>query len=156
MLQGSPLAYIYICIRELFPHRRWSVTQNSRNFRIVNWNHLLSGVVVAQSSVFCVMLCRSVFVIFLLTIVLSVLPLTTSDHSFGIVKPFLNFQLSEHNEKIHFLCRKFIEVHLFILLLLIKVLYTGKQLLFDHKIYWKTFVFTVISLSFFLCFSHSN
>ena len=43
---------------------------------------VLSGVSVAQSSVFCVMFCRSLFVLFLLVIVLSVLRSTASDCPF--------------------------------------------------------------------------
>ena len=43
---------------------------------------VLSGVRVAQSSVFCVMFCRSLFVLFLLVIVLSVLRSTASDCPF--------------------------------------------------------------------------
>ena len=47
---------------------------------------VFSGVCVAQSLVFCVVFCRSLFVLFLLTIVFSVLQFTDSDYplvSFG-------------------------------------------------------------------------
>ena len=44
----------------------------------------------SQSLVFCVVFCRSLFVLFLLAIVLSVLRFTASDCCFGIFKPFMN------------------------------------------------------------------
>ena len=44
---------------------------------------------VARSLVFCVMFCRSLFVLFLLAIVLSVIRFTASDYRFGIFKLFL-------------------------------------------------------------------
>ena len=51
-----------------------------------------SGVDVARYLVFCVIFCRSLFVLFLLAIVLSVLlRLTASDYTFGICKLFLHF-----------------------------------------------------------------
>jgi hypothetical protein len=46
-----------------------------------------SGVRVTRSLVFCVVFCRSLFVLFLLTIVLSVLRITASDYPFGVFKP---------------------------------------------------------------------
>ena len=55
---------------------------------------VFSRVRVIQSLVVCVMLCRSLFVLFLLAIVLSVLlRFTDSDYSFGIFKPFLSSDL---------------------------------------------------------------
>ena len=52
---------------------------------------VFSGIHVAQSLVFYVMFCRSPFVIFLLTIVLSVILLfMASDYPFDIFKIFLN------------------------------------------------------------------
>ena len=50
-----------------------------------------SGVRVTRSLVFCVVFCRSLFVLFLLTIVLSVLRITASDYPFGVFKPHLPF-----------------------------------------------------------------
>ena len=50
-----------------------------------------SGVRVAQSLVFCVMLCRKLFVLFQLAIMLSVLRFTASDNLFGILKIFFLF-----------------------------------------------------------------
>jgi hypothetical protein len=50
---------------------------------------VFSGVRVARSVVFCVVFCRSLFV--LLAIVLSVLRFTDSDYPFGIFKLFLQF-----------------------------------------------------------------
>ena len=47
----------------------------------------LSGVRVTRTSVLCVMFCRSLFVLFLMTIVLSVL--MDSDYPFGIFKLFI-------------------------------------------------------------------
>jgi hypothetical protein len=47
------------------------------------------GVRVTRSLVFCVMFCRSLFVLFLLAIVLSVLRFTDSDYPFGVFKLFL-------------------------------------------------------------------
>ena len=44
---------------------------------------VVSGVCVARSLVFCVMFCRSLFVLFLLAVVLSILRFTTSDFLFG-------------------------------------------------------------------------
>jgi hypothetical protein len=44
---------------------------------------------VTRSLVFCVMFCRSLFVLFPLTIVLSVLLFTDSDYPFGFFKLFL-------------------------------------------------------------------
>ena len=45
-----------------------------------------NGVRVVRSLVFCVMFCRSLFVLFSLTIVLSVLQFTDSDYPFGFFK----------------------------------------------------------------------
>jgi hypothetical protein len=50
---------------------------------------VVSGVRVTRSLVFCVMFCRSLFVLFLLAIVLSVLRFTDSDYPFGVFKLFL-------------------------------------------------------------------
>jgi len=50
---------------------------------------VFSGVRIAQYLIFCVLFCRSLFVLFLLAIVLSVLRFTDSD--------FGNFKLSGHN-----------------------------------------------------------
>jgi hypothetical protein len=47
---------------------------------------IFSGVCVARSLVFCVMFCRSLFVLFVLAIVLCVLRVTTSNYPFGIFK----------------------------------------------------------------------
>ena len=47
-----------------------------------------SGVRVAQYLVFCVVFCRSLLVLFLLALVLSVLYFTASDYNFGIFKLF--------------------------------------------------------------------
>jgi hypothetical protein len=53
--------------------------------------HVFCGIRVARSLVFCVMFRRSLFVLFLLYIVLSVLVrFTASDYPFGIFKLFLN------------------------------------------------------------------
>ena len=49
---------------------------------------VFSGVCVAWSLVFCVVFCRSLFVLFLLTILLSVLVFTDSHYHFGIFKLF--------------------------------------------------------------------
>jgi hypothetical protein len=51
--------------------------------------HVFSVVRVTQFLVFCVVFCRSLFVLFLLAIVLSVLRFTDSDNSFGIFYLFL-------------------------------------------------------------------
>ena len=48
------------------------------------------GVYGAQYLIFCVVFCRSLFVLFLLLIVFSVLRFTDSDYSFGIFKLFLH------------------------------------------------------------------
>ena len=53
-----------------------------------------SGVSVTRSLVFCVMLCRSLIVLFLFAIVLYDLRCTASDYPFGIFKLFLK-QVSE-------------------------------------------------------------
>ena len=45
----------------------------------------------ARSLVFCVMFCKSLFVLFLLAIPLSVLRVTASDYPFGIFKLLLNW-----------------------------------------------------------------
>ena len=50
---------------------------------------VISGVRIAQSLVFCVVFCRSLFVLFRLAIVLHVLRFTTSDNPVGIFRPFL-------------------------------------------------------------------
>ena len=51
---------------------------------------VVSEVCIARSIVFCVVVCRSIFVHFLLTIVLSFrLRFTSSDYSFGIFKLFM-------------------------------------------------------------------
>ena len=51
---------------------------------------VVSGVCVARSFVFCVVVCRSLFVHFLLTVVFSfLLRFTSSDYSFGIFKLLL-------------------------------------------------------------------
>ena len=55
------------------------------------FNPDFSGVRVARSLVFCIMLCRSLFVLFHLATALSVLRFTTSDYSSGIFKLFLSF-----------------------------------------------------------------
>ena len=52
---------------------------------------MFSGVRVTRFLVLCVMLCRSLFVLFLLAIVLSVLRFTDSDYPFGIFTPFFSF-----------------------------------------------------------------
>ena len=46
---------------------------------------VFSGIRVARPLVFCVVLCGSLFVLFLLAIVLSVLRFTDSDYPFGIL-----------------------------------------------------------------------
>ena len=53
-------------------------------------SQVFSGVHVAQSLFFCVVFCRSLFVLFLLAIVLSVW-LTASGYPFGIFKFFLDY-----------------------------------------------------------------
>ena len=50
---------------------------------------IFSGVCVTRSEVYCVMFCKSLYVLFLLAIVLSVLRFTDSDYPFGIFKLFL-------------------------------------------------------------------
>ena len=50
---------------------------------------VFSGARVAQYLDFCVVSCMSMFVFFLLVIVLSVLWFTVSDYPFGIIKHFL-------------------------------------------------------------------
>ena len=50
---------------------------------------VFNGVRVARSLVFCAMFCRSLFVIILLVILLSVLWFTVSDYPFCIIKLFL-------------------------------------------------------------------
>ena len=50
----------------------------------------LPPVIVARSLVFCVVFCRSLFVLFLLAIVLSVLRFTDFDYPFGIFKLFFH------------------------------------------------------------------
>ena len=56
---------------------------------------------VALSLVFCVMFCRSLFVLFLLAIVLSVLiRFTASDYPFGIFKPFNNNLFSIYDNQV--------------------------------------------------------
>jgi len=59
-----------------------------------------SGVYVSRSLVFCVVFCRSLFVLFLLPIVLSVLlQFSASDYPFGIFKSFLATVSSyQHNK----------------------------------------------------------
>ena len=47
---------------------------------------VFSEVCVAQSLAFCMMFCSSLFVLYLMTNVLSVLPFTASDYPFGIFK----------------------------------------------------------------------
>jgi hypothetical protein len=55
---------------------------------------VLSGVCVTRSLVLCVMFCRYLFVLFLLTIVLSVLlRFMDSNYPFGSIKLFLNMML---------------------------------------------------------------
>ena len=51
----------------------------------------VTPVIVARSLVFCVVFCRSLFVLFLLAIMFSVLRLTNSDYPFGIFKLFIGF-----------------------------------------------------------------
>ena len=61
-------------------------------------NSLFSGIHVAWSLVLCVMFCSSLFVVFLLTIILSVLLwLNTSDYLFGIFKLFSQLRLPHKN-----------------------------------------------------------
>jgi hypothetical protein len=56
---------------------------------------VLSGVHVTRSLVLYVVLCRSLFVLFLFAIVLSVLlRFTNSDYSFGIFKLFLHIAVN--------------------------------------------------------------
>jgi hypothetical protein len=71
----------------------WRVPQVEQEHLILpeylNWLPVFSGVRVARSLVFYVMFCRSMFVLFLLAIVLSVLlRFTFSDYPFGIFKLF--------------------------------------------------------------------
>ena len=49
---------------------------------------VFSGVRIAHSLVFCVMFCRSLFVLFILVIVLSILRFTDSGYPFSISKVF--------------------------------------------------------------------
>ena len=51
---------------------------------------VFSGIRVAWSFVFCVMFCRSLFVLFHLVVALSLLWFTASDYSFGIFNLFLS------------------------------------------------------------------
>ena len=53
-------------------------------------------VLVARSFVFCVVFCRSLFVLFLLAIVLSVLRIMDYDYPFGIFKLFLLVKLTRY------------------------------------------------------------
>jgi hypothetical protein len=65
---------------------------------------LFNGVRVARPLVFCVMFCRSLFVlffIFLATTVLSVLRFTASDYPFGIFKLFI-LSFFENRIFVHF------------------------------------------------------
>ena len=62
-------------------------------------SHIFSGVRVARSFVLYVMFCRSLFVLFLLAIVLSVLRFRASNHSFGIFK-FSFIHMDKGNEHI--------------------------------------------------------
>jgi hypothetical protein len=55
----------------------------------------------ALSLVFCVVFCRSLFVLFLLTIAVSVFIFTTSDYPFGIFKLFLTTYKSTDFKQIH-------------------------------------------------------
>jgi hypothetical protein len=50
---------------------------------------VFSGVRVARSVVFCVVFCRSLFALFVLAIVLSVLRFTASEYQFGYLQRFL-------------------------------------------------------------------
>jgi hypothetical protein len=50
---------------------------------------VFSGVCVTRSLVLCVMFCKSLFVIFILVIALSVLGFTVPDYNFSIFKLFL-------------------------------------------------------------------
>ena len=70
------------------------VTRVTRRVPLIEQEHLrsppvLSGVRVVRYLVFCVVFCRSLFVLFRLAIVLSVLRFTYSDYAFGIFKLFL-------------------------------------------------------------------
>ena len=51
---------------------------------------IFTEVCVVQSLVFCVAFCKSLFVLFLLAILLSVLRYTTSDYTYGIIKIFFH------------------------------------------------------------------
>jgi len=63
----------------------------------LNSPRVLVGFVLLLDHCFlCVVFCKSLFVLFLLAIMMSVLRLTASDYSFGIVNPFLHqYQQSE-------------------------------------------------------------
>jgi len=59
----------------------------------LSWSRVFNGVRVAQSLVVYVVFCRSLFVLFLLVIVLSVLRFTASGYHIGIFKFVLNVLL---------------------------------------------------------------
>jgi hypothetical protein len=70
------------------------VTRVTRRVPLIEQEYLrsppvLSGVRVVRYLVFCVVFCRSLFVLFRLAIVLSVLRFTYSDYAFDIFKLFL-------------------------------------------------------------------
>ena len=73
------------------------------------WVFLGGGeVCIARSLVFCVMLCRSLFVLFPLVIVLPVvLRFTAYDYPFGILKPFF----PRHENPIHAYAMQLLVTH---------------------------------------------
>jgi hypothetical protein len=64
---------------------------------------VFSRVRVARSLVFCVVFCRSLFVLFIFAIVLSVLRFTDSDYPFGIFKLFKQLFFCILPRKRHFI-----------------------------------------------------
>jgi hypothetical protein len=90
MARTSPLEMTRLCQCFLYVSKFPSVTRN-RTICLATANELIvniSGVGVDRSLVVCVVFCRSLFVLFLLAIVLSVLRLTDSVYPFGIFKLF--------------------------------------------------------------------
>ena len=57
---------------------------------------VLSGAHDVRSSVFCVVFCRALFVLFIVAIVLFVLRLTDSDYPFGIFKLFFLWSINSY------------------------------------------------------------
>ena len=104
---GGHVIFIYVYwLSKQFPHQMMfmsfnnnikGVTSEAGTATFQGWppqftSRVLGGYNVAQSLIFCVVFCISLFVLFLLAIVLSVhLQFTASDYPFCIFKPFLFF-----------------------------------------------------------------